>query len=116
MALEPATTRIVDLLEQMAAGNRHQPEQLLSMDLDEQERAYIVRLLTREQPFVTEDRDGHARELCQELAAWLRATLQKHAGADLQQQILEAGRLGNTTLLMELMRLKQEMEKKRTGF
>ncbi len=116
MALEPATSRIVELLERMVATNQHQPEQLLSMDLDEQERAYIVRLLTRDQPFAAEDRDGHVRELCQELADWLRVTLQKHAGADLQQQILEAGRLGNTTLLMELMRLKQETEKKRTGF
>ena len=116
MSLEPATARIVALLEQMAAAKQHQPEQLLAMDLDEQERAYIVRLLTREQPFMAADRGGHVRELCQELVTWLQATLQKHTGADLQQQILEAGRLGNTALLMELMRRKQETEKKRTGF
>ena len=56
------------------------------------------------------------RQLGEELATWLRSTLQKHTGAGLQQQILEASRLGQTDRVMELLRLKLESERKRTGF
>ena len=56
------------------------------------------------------------RQLGEERATWLRSTLQKHTGAGLQQQILEASRLGQTDRVMELLRLKLESERKRTGF
>ena len=49
------------------------------------------------------------------MTVWLQSSLRKQAVADLQQQILEAGRLGNTALLMELMQLKQDLERKRMG-
>ncbi len=112
MILQPPAARLLDVLTRMLAAGHRQPEQLLSMDLNEQEQAYVVRLLTDEPPFAMEDREEHARELI----VWLRATLRRSAGADLQQRILEAGRVGDTNLLMELMRQKQEMEKKRMGF
>jgi DNA primase len=111
MALHPATVRLLGLLGRMVAADLRQPEHLLSMDLEEQERTYVVRLLTNQPPFSLEDREEHAREL----TVWLQSSLRKQAVADLQQQILEAGRLGNTALLMELMRLKQDLERKRMG-
>jgi hypothetical protein len=54
--------------------------------------------------------------MCDELIVWLRSVVQRRTGADLLQQIQEAGRLGDTALLMDLMRQKQETEKKRTGY
>jgi hypothetical protein len=38
------------------------------------------------------------------------------SGADLQQRIQEAERLGNIDMLMELMQQKKDIEKKRKGF
>ena len=89
---------------------------LLSLPLAEEERAYVVRLLSRPPPYEAAAEDDPVRQLGEELATWLRSTLQKHTGAGLQQQILEASRLGQTDRVMELLRLKLESERKRTGF
>jgi len=113
---EPAVARIIDLLEQVSGDSPGQPEQLLTASLDVRDRAYIVKLLTKNQPFGIEGQDGCSREMCDFLIGWMRSIQQKRSGADLQHQIQEAERLGNTGLLMELLRQKQEMEKKRTGY
>ena len=73
-------------------------------------------LLTRPPSFDAGEEPESVRQLGEELAAWLRATLQKHAGAGLQQQILEASRLGQTERVMALLRRKLETERKRTGY
>ena len=116
MRLAPATARIVALLEELAASGPCQPERLLTLPLAEEERAYVVRLLTRPPSYEAAAEDDPVRQLGEELATWLRSTLQKHTGAGLQQQILEASRLGQTDRVMELLRLKLESERKRTGF
>jgi len=116
VVLEPAVVRVIDLLDLYAGKATCQPEQLLSAPLEAHERNYIVELLTREPPYDLEEKNDSVRKMCDELIVWLRSVLQKRTGADLLQQIQEAGRLGNTALLMELMRQKQETEKKRTGF
>nr|MBP8815577.1 hypothetical protein [Desulfobulbus sp.] len=116
MRLAPATARIVALLEELAASGPCQPERLLTLPLAEEERAYVVRLLTRPPSYESAAEDDPVRQLGEELATWLRSTLQKHTGAGLQQQILEASRLGQTDRVMELLRLKLESERKRTGF
>jgi DNA primase len=113
---EPAVARIINLLEQISGDSPGQPEQLLNASLDVRDRAYIVKLLTRNQPFGLEEEDGCSREMCDFLIGWMRSIQQKRSGADLQQQIQEAERLGNTALLMDLLRQKQETEKKRTGY
>ena len=115
MTLAPAAARLVTLLEQMVASGPCQPERLLTLPLAEEERAYVVRLLTSPPSFASAESES-ARQLGEELVAWLRSTLQKNAGAGLQQQILEASRLGQTDRVMELLRLKLETERKRTGF
>ena len=116
MRLAPATARIVALLEELATSGPCQPERLLTLPLAEEERAYVVRLLTRPPSYESAAEDDPVRQLGEELATWLRSTLQKHTGAGLQQQILEASRLGQTDRVMELLRLKLESERKRTGF
>ena len=115
MTLAPAAARLVTLLEQMVASGPCQPERLLTLPLAEEERAYVVRLLTSPPSFASAEESESARQLGEELVAWLRSTLQKNAGAGLQQQILEASRLGQTDRVMELLRLKLETERKRTG-
>lgn len=113
---EPAAVRLIQLLVQMAASAPCQPEQLLAALSDEKDRAYIVRLLTQVVPYESGEKDEHARRMCDELIYWLQAVQRKRAVADLQQQIQQAESLGNTGLLMELMRKKMEMERKSRSF
>jgi hypothetical protein len=54
--------------------------------------------------------------MCDELVQWLLSIEHKRAVADLQEQINRAEGLGNTGLLMDLIRQKQEIEQKRRGF
>jgi len=116
IALQPAAIRLIHLLELVSENAAClQPEQLLSASLEADERKYIVELLTREPPYEREGKNDSVRQMCDALIAWLKSSVQKRTGADLLQQIQEAGRLGNTELLMKLMRQKQETEKKRTG-
>jgi hypothetical protein len=51
-----------------------------------------------------------------ELVQWLLSVEHKRSVADIQEQINQAESLGNTGLLMDLLRRKQEMEQKRRGF
>ncbi len=113
---EPAVVGIINLLEQVSVHSPGQPEQLLTASLDPQDRAYIVHLLTKSQPVGLEGEEDYARGMCDSLIGWMQSIQQKRSGADLQQQIQEAERLGNTGLLMDLMRQKQETEKKRRGY
>ena len=114
--LAPATVRLVDLLEQMGSQGPVHPEQLLTAPLDAAERAYVVQLLTGASPFIAGDDDAAVANFCRELQTWLHGVAGQQTGADLQQQICEAERLGNITLLMDLMRRKQELERKRAGY
>jgi DNA primase len=116
IALEPAAIRVVELLNMFSGKTTCQPELLLSAPLETHERSYVVELLTREPPYEQEGKDDSVRKMCDELIVWLRSVVQRRTGADLLQQIQEAGRLGDTALLMDLMRQKQETEKKRTGY
>lgn len=116
IVLDPAAIRVVELLNVFSGKTTCRPEMLLSAPLEAHERIYVVELLTREPPYELEGKNDAVRKMCDELIVWLRSVVQKRTGADLLQQIQEAGRLGNTALLMELMRQKQATEKKRTGY
>jgi len=110
---EPAAIRIVALLEQVSGIASCQSEHLLEIASDEQERGYIVQLLTQVSSHEAGQENEHARRMCDELVQWLRSVTHKRAAADIQEQISQAERLGNTELLMELLRRKQEMKQKR---
>ncbi len=57
--------------------------------------------------------DGsRGREMCDELLAWLRAERRQRLSSTLMKRIDEAHRNGDTGLLMELLRQKQEMGQK----
>jgi len=113
---EPAAVRIIELLTQISGVTAGQPEQLLTAPLEKDERAYVVKLLTHTPPWGHDEKNEHARAMCRSLIAWMQSVRQKRNGADLQQQIREAERVGDIGLVMALMRQKLEMEKKRTGF
>jgi DNA primase len=113
---EPAVVRFIGLLEQISGGASCQPEQLLEVATDEDERGYIIHLLTRGLPQEAEQENDHSRRMYDELVQWLHSVAHKRAAADLQQQINRAEGLGNIELLMDLIRRKQEMEQKRRGF
>jgi DNA primase len=113
---EPAVVRFIGLLEQASGAASCQPEQLLEIASDEEERGYIVHLLTQGLPQEAGQESEHGQRMYDELVQWLHSVAHKRAAADLQQQINRAEGLGNTGLLMDLIRRKQEMEQKRRGF
>ncbi|WP_319586893.1 DNA primase [uncultured Desulfobulbus sp.] len=113
---EPAAVRFISLLERAAGVASCQPEQLLEFTADEYERGYIVQLLMQVSPYEEGQKEEHARRMCDELVQWLFSVEHKRAVADLQEQINRAEGLGNTELLMDLIRQKQEIEQKRRGF
>jgi len=111
---EPAALRLIDLMTQMDAAISRQPEQLLVHIEDANDRAYIVRILTRDSPYDA-DRE-QTRNMCDALVRWVRSTLHKRAAAELQEAIRRAESLGDKGLLMELIARKQEMEQKKEIF
>ncbi|NOQ45504.1 MAG: toprim domain-containing protein, partial [Desulfobulbaceae bacterium] len=113
---EVAALEIIDHLARLSKDGPCAPEQLMSVVTGERERNYVAELLMRESANDEEHRAGQARRMCNELLAWLRDFQDRRCGADLQCQINEAQRVGDTELLMELLRRKQEAERKRTGF
>jgi DNA primase len=113
---EPAAVRFISLLKQASGAIPWQPEQLLETTSDEHERGYIVHLLTQVLPYEAEEKNEYARRMCDELVQWLLSVEHKRSVADIQEQINRAESLGNTGLLMDLLRRKQEMEQKRRGF
>jgi DNA primase len=113
---EPAAVRFIRLLERASGAVSCQPEQLLEFTADEYERGYIVQLLMQVSPYEEGQKEEHARRMCDELVQWLLSIEHKRAVADLQEKINRAEGLGNTGLLMDLIRQKQEIEQKRRGF
>jgi len=113
---EPAAVRFIRLLERAAGVASCQPEHLLEFAADEYERGYIVQLLMQVSPYEEGQKEEHARRMCDELVQWLLSIEHKRAVANLQEQISRAEGLGNTGLLMDLIRQKQEIEQKRRGF
>ncbi|WP_028317630.1 DNA primase [Desulfobulbus elongatus] len=112
---EPTALRLIELMAQMDGTVSRQPEQVLAYVADTQDRAYLVQVLTKGLPHETGQQE-QARTMCDELVRWLRAAVHKRTVAELQEEIHRAESLGNTGLLMELIRRKQEMEQKKKGF
>lgn len=114
---EPLVRRVIALLEKGHEDVCRYPEHLLSAAAHADERAYIVDLLTRgsgaeQDPGI----DNPGRYACDEILVWLETIRRKRAGADLQQRIQEAERLGNIDMLMQLMQEKKEIGKKSENF
>ena len=110
---EPAAVRFVSRLAQATAILPGRPEQLLDMITDEEERAYVVQILTGGSPHDAEQEEG--RSMRDELVRWLGSVAHRRTAANIQEQINRAEGTGNTGLLMELIRRKQEMEQKKRG-
>ena len=111
---EPLVRRVISLLEQGHGDVSRYPENLLAAATHADERAFIVELLTRgsgaeQDPGI----DNPGRHACDEILIWLQSIQRKRVGADLQQRIQEAERLGNIDMLMQLMQEKKEIGKKR---
>lgn len=113
---EPAAASLLRHIKTLAEQGAVQPEQLLALPLEEEQRHYVVELLTRVEPYAPEERQDEVERMGEELRQWLLAARQRQDGADLQEQIRRAEQLGQTEQLMELLRRKQEMERKRISF
>ena len=108
---EPAAIRFISRLTQAAQELPGGPEHLLDMITDEAERAYVIEVLTGGLPQGAEQDQG--RTMRDELVGWLATVAHRHGVAEIQKQISRAEGTGNTDLLMELVRRKQEMEQKK---
>ncbi len=108
---EPALLELINCLQQLATEGDFMPEQLLSMLSGQGERQYIADLLMRG-PAEDPDNEQQGRELCDELLAWLKTVQRQKDGASLQEQIRQAQQAGETELLLELLRKKQDFLKK----
>lgn len=115
---EPAAVRLLTTLEQAMAAGPCRPESFLEWVTEPEERQYIVEVLTKGWPHTGGEgaEQEQVRQMLEELVRWLTSRSHKQAVAVLQEQINHAERLGNITLLMDLIRQKQEIEKKRRGF
>jgi len=115
LVCESVVLKIIGGLRQLAVNGAVSPEQLLSVLPGKSERQYIADLLMRG-PAGGDDHETQGRALCDELLAWLKSVRRQQDGAMLQKQINEAQQSGDTELLMELLRKKQEIAKKNTTF
>ncbi len=115
MLEHPLALAIVDHVGKMA-GLGCQPEQLLVGMEDPVVATYMVQVLTEVPPYSEEDEARPEDGMVEELLRWLLSERQRRLGAGLQERIAEAERLGNTALLMTLLREKQDLEKKRQQF
>ena len=102
-------------LEQACSDGPCQPEHLLEFASDPGDRAYIAHALTKEGTTTIERERESVLKMFDELVQWLRALAHRRVAAVLQEQINQAERLGNTQLLMELLRRKQELQQKSEG-
>ena len=112
---EPSVVRFMGLLEQACGDGHCQPEHLLEFAADPGDRAYIAYILTKEESAEIEQEREPVRKMYDELVQWLHALVHRRSAAVLQEQISQAESLGNTRLLMDLIRKKQEFEQKRRG-
>ncbi len=113
------TCQVIDALKRGATQGNCSPEQLLSLLRGEEERRYVAGLLMREPEDDLDDdeaRNMQIESMCRELTAWIRQFRHRRSGRDLLRRISEAQKRGDTALLMELLRRRQEEERKRTGF
>ncbi|QQG65516.1 DNA primase [Desulfobulbus oligotrophicus] len=108
---DSALLHFVQLVKDVARGASCRPEDVLEQVVEEHDRTYIVRVLTRIAPSESEQPD-HARRECEELVQWLQKNARKQTAASLQEKINQAERLGDTHLLMELLHQKQILQQK----
>ena len=115
LACEPVALEIIDRLRQLGQEGAFMPEKLLTLLSGRVERQYIADLLMRGSVGEGED-EPEGQELCDELLVWLESVrLQQHQ-ANLQKQINAAQQAGDTRLLLELVRKKQEIVAKNPAF
>lgn len=112
----PLALAVVGHVGKVAGAGPCHPEQLLVGVEDAIVATYMVQVLTEVPPYDDEDETQSEQRMVEELLRWLHMEQQRRAGAGLQERIAEAERLGNTPLLMALLREKQELKKKRQSF
>jgi len=105
----------IGFLKKLSAEGICTPEAIFTGLESEVDRDYVAELFMRAGEREDEDRIRQ-QEMCDELVNWLsqRNRLQDEAG--LMQQIRESQLAGNQEELLELLKLKQEWGRKRTGF
>ncbi|MDH3346765.1 MAG: DNA primase [Desulfobulbaceae bacterium] len=103
---------IINCMKELDTGGNLTPELLVNSLGNAGARDYVAKLLMEESAFSSpESGEEWARGMCDELIEWLKSFLQTQSSKELQEQIAEAQRRGDTALLMELLKRKQEMRK-----
>ena len=103
---------ILNCMKELDEAGRLTPELLVVNLGDGGARDYVAKLLMGEsEAFGQQGGEKWAREMCDELVGWLSSFHQGLQSRELQEQIAEAQKKGDTVLLMELLRRKQEMRK-----
>lgn len=104
---------IIFCLKELAKDGTPSPDRLLSaLSEDSGERTYVAEMLIAGGTIETDGSEDKGRQMCDELLHWIAGQKQQQESAGLMQRINAAQRSGDTELLMELLRQKQEMGKK----
>jgi hypothetical protein len=103
------------ILHELAAKERLTPENIFSALPEGAERRYVARLFM-EAARTPPEEDGGPGTMCEELIRWLDEEKLQSREAELLERIREAQAKGDSTLLMELLREKQECGRKRSDF
>ncbi len=106
---------IIKLLVQLEGEGKKNPEQLLEVVSSDEEKNYVAKLLMEESEdsSLGEEGEGVVLGMKKEILAWLEKMNSLQEGVLIQEQIKEAEQRGDTTLLMELLRKKLDMQIKR---
>jgi len=103
------------ILHELAGKDRLTPENIFSALPEGPERNYVARLFM-EAARTPPEEDGGPRIMCEELVRWLEKEKLQRQEAELLERIREAQAKGDSKLLMELLREKQECGRKRSCF
>ncbi len=108
LVCEPAALDIIDRLRQLGTEGAIMPEKVLTLFSGKVERQYIADLLMRGAVGDGET-EPEGQALCNELLAWIKSVQVQQDRANLQKLINEAQQAGETELLLNLLREKQEV-------
>ncbi|WP_035273815.1 DNA primase [Desulfogranum japonicum] len=109
--------QLLEILEKFCLEDAPDPERIFELTTDESVRSSIADLLTSVSVYADpEDGDSVKASMLKELLHWIEEVNYQKNGNVLQQQINEAERTGDLSLLMELLNKKMLLGKKRKGY
>jgi len=112
---DPLLADFIGFLKNLSAEGNCTPEAIFTGLESGVDREYVAELFMHAGEGEGED-GTRQQEMCDELVNWLSQRNKLRDEAGLMQQIREAQQAGDQEKLLELLKLKQEWGRKRTGF